>query len=403
MTMMTETQHNGAATSVADDAHRVMALVYGEWPETVFVDGNGCELISAGGERFLDMTSGIAVTALGHRSPVVEKALRTAASGLTHTSNLYLTMPAIELAKELVRLSFADRVFFCNSGAEANEALIKFARLAAGDARSKVVYFDHSFHGRTFGALSATDKEVIRKPFAPLVADFERAAFGALEDLAKIDTHTACVLVEPVQGEGGIRPAKKEWMRALRARCDEVGALLAMDEVQCGLGRTGRLFAHEHFDIKPDLMALAKPMAGGLPMGAVLMTETVAEQLHPGCHGTTFGGGPVVASVALAVLHEVSQPSFLAEVARKSERFVARLRRIESPLIEDVRGLGLMIGVRLNIDPKRVMKAAWGHHLLITTAGADIARFLPPLTATDDELDDAADRFAAVLAELGQA
>ena len=200
MTVMTRDNHEAVSASIADDAHRVMALVYGEWLDVVFVDGKGCELVSDRGERFLDMTSGIAVTALGHRSPVVENALREAALGLTHTSNLYLTTPAIALAKELVRLSFADRAFFCNSGAEANEAVLKFARLAAGDTRAKVVYFDHSFHGRTFGALTATDKEAIRQPFVPLVPGFERANFaGRWKDWLRSMNTTACAIVEPVQ------------------------------------------------------------------------------------------------------------------------------------------------------------------------------------------------------------
>jgi len=385
---------------LVDVAHQNLALVYGEWPDTVFVDGCGCELISDRGERFLDMTSGIAVTALGHRSRVVEDALKRAAEGLTHTSNLYLTPPAVELARALVERSFADRAFFCNSGAEANEAMIKFARLAAGEERTKVIYFDHSFHGRTFGALSATDKEAIKTPFAPLVPGIEKCRFGDTTDFAKIDEQTACVLIEPVQGEGGVRPAEKAWMQALRRRCDEVGALLAVDEVQCGLGRTGKLFAHEHFDITPDLMALAKPMAGGLPIGAVLMTEAIADQLHPGCHGTTFGGGPVVTAVALAVLNEVGKPAFLESVARKGEHLRSRLAEIQSPLIEEVRGMGLMLGVRVNIDPKLVMKTAWNHRLLVTTAGADVVRFLPPLNATEEDLKDAVERFATTLAEL---
>ncbi len=396
-------KQNVTTHPMVNAAHDNLALVYGEWPNTVFVDGCGCELISDRGERFLDMTSGIAVTALGHRSAIVENALKRAAEGLTHTSNLYLTSPAVELATALLNRSFADRAFFCNSGAEANEAMIKFARLAAGESRTKVIYFDHSFHGRTFGALSATDKDAIKTPFAPLVPDYERCRFGETTDFAKIDETTACVLVEPVQGEGGVRPATKEWMQALRRRCDEVGALLGVDEVQCGLGRTGKLFAHEHFDITPDLMALAKPMAGGLPIGAVLMTEQIADSLHPGCHGTTFGGGPVVTAVALAVLNEVAQPAFLENVTHKGAFLRSRLEKIHSNLIEEVRGMGLMLGVRVNIDPKRVMKSAWNHRLLVTTAGADVVRFLPPLNATEDDLNDAVERFATTLAELEQA
>lgn len=363
-------------------------------PNVLFVRGHGSWLEDENGERYLDMTSGIAVNALGHGSPLLADALRAAADGLIHVSNLYHTAPAIELASELVERSFARRVFFANSGSEANEGAIKFARLAAGPERRDVVYFDGSFHGRTFASLAATDRPDYREPFEPLPPGFRRAAWDHPDGLAAIDRRTAAVLLEPIQGEAGVRVPSAEWVRAVRRRCDEVGALLVFDEVQCGLGRTGRLFAYEGFGVVPDMLTLAKPLAGGLPMGAVLLGERVESVVRPGCHGTTFGGGPFVSSVALRVVRAVGDPAFLADVRRKGERLVERLAALGSSL--GVRGRGLMIGVQVP-DAARLNELAFDERLLLVPAQGGTLRFLPPLTATEDELDEAVHRFGRAL------
>lgn len=397
-TRRTGTQDGPGRTRLAalETADRVLAPTYVR-PDTVFVAGEGAELRDSDGTSYLDLTSGIAVTALGHGSSVVADALRAAADGLTHVSNLYHTEPAIELASDLVDASFADRVFFTNSGAEAVEGAIKFARLRAGEGRRGIVHFDHSFHGRTYGALAATDRPDAQAPFEPLPGGFTRAAWNDHASLAVIDETVAAVIAEPVQGEGGVRPADPEWLRAVRSRCDEVGALLVLDEIQCGLGRTGKLWAYEHHDIEPDLMTLAKPLAGGLPMGAVLMTEDVASTITPGCHGTTFGGGPVVASVARRVLEHVSDPTFLGRVAGTG----AWLRELlEEQLLPrgatEVRGIGMLLGIRVP-DAKRVVAAALEERLLVVGAADEVVRLLPPLNIERAELEEAVRRLGRAL------
>jgi acetylornithine/N-succinyldiaminopimelate aminotransferase len=373
----------------------VLAPTYARFPH-LFVRGSGCWLEDAEGERFLDLSSGIAVNALGHGAPEVAEELRAGADGLVHVSNLFHTAPGIELADELVRHSFAEQVFFSNSGAEANEGAIKFARLAAGPERSTIVYFDGSFHGRTLGTLAATDRPDYRDPFRPVAGGFERAAWNDPKALDAIDDRVAAVIVEPVQGEAGIRVPSREWIEALRRRCSETGAFLIFDEVQCGLGRTGHLWGHEPFDVEPDLLTLAKPLAGGLPMGAVLLGGRVAKAVKPGVHATTFGGGPLVARVALRVFRTIADPDFLAEVRRKGKMLRDRLEAIESPRVREVRGLGLFLGVQVE-DPAAVRDAALAERLLLVPAGDDVLRFLPPLNAPDSDLDEAATRFERAL------
>lgn len=375
---------------------RVLAPTYSR-PDLLFVRGEGSWLEDTGGRRYLDMSSGIAVTALGHDAAAISAALADNAHGLVHVSNLFHTAPPIELAAALARLSFADRVFFANSGAEANEGAIKFARLVGGADRRDIVYFDGSFHGRTLGALAATDRPDYQAPFAPLPEGFRKAAWDDQAGLDAIDGNVAAVIVEPIQGEAGIRIPDPAWLVALRARCDEVGALLIFDEVQCGLGRTGHLWAHEATGVVPDIMTLAKPLAGGLPMGAILMTERVAEHLRPGHHATTFGGGPLVATVALAVLEVLSAPEFLADVRRKGALFRDRLAALDSPLVAEIRGRGLFVGLKLRVPPRDVRMAALDEGLLVVPAGDDVLRFLPPLNVADAELDEAVVRLERAL------
>jgi predicted acetylornithine/succinylornithine family transaminase len=393
-------QSNPANLDLLDLGAQVMAPVYRR-ADALFKRGRGSYLIDRDDRRYLDMTSGIGVTALGHDAREIVEALRDGTGiGLTHVSNLFHTEAPIRLAAELVEHSFADRVFFANSGSEAVEAAIKFARLHGGEARREIVYAQGSFHGRTLGALAATDRLEYKHPFGPLPAGFRRMPWGNEIGLERIGESTAAVLVEPVQGEGGIRVAPTRWLRALRKRCDQSGALLIFDEVQCGLGRTGRLWAHEHAGVRPDLMTLAKPLAGGLPIGAVLMTERVAENLYPGCHGSTFGGGPLVARVALSVFGRIRRPSFLESVRNKGRRLAWSLSHLRSPLILELRGSGLMLGVKVDADPLEVTQAALDEDLLVLPADDSVVRLLPPLTVSEDEIDLAVDRLQRALARV---
>jgi acetylornithine/N-succinyldiaminopimelate aminotransferase len=355
-----------------------------------FVGGEGCSLVAEDGRRYLDFTSGIAVNALGCGDPDVAEAIRAALdAGLIHTSNLYRTAPAAELAAWLAEHSFAERVFFCNSGAEANEGALKFARRWAGPGKHEVIAFRGGFHGRTMGALAATDRPAYQEPFRPLMPGVHFAEVG---DTAEVDRllargKTAAVLIEPVQAEGGVRPVPPAFLKALRYLCDEAGALLIVDEVQTCLGRTGWLWAHQAAGVRPDLMTLAKPLAGGLPMGAVLLSGEVAAAVQPGDHATTFGGGPLVASAALAVCRKIGAPAFLAEVRRKGTLLADLLGALalRRPAVRAVRGGGMMWGIDTE-DASGVVARALEAGLLLCTAGPEVVRLLPPLTATHDEL-----------------
>ncbi|HEV2736745.1 MAG TPA: acetylornithine transaminase [Longimicrobiaceae bacterium] len=361
----------------------------------VFTGGEGSHLVAEDGARYLDFTSGIAVNALGYGDPDVAAAIRAALdAGVIHTSNLFRTRPAQELAEWLAAHSFADRVFFCNSGAEANEGAIKFARRWArdgGDERKhEILAFRGGFHGRTVGALAATDRPAYQEPFRPLMPGVHFCEVGDVDGVAeRLRTGTvAAVMVEPIQAEGGVLPVPASFLRALRVLCDEAGALLVFDEVQVGLGRTGRLWAHEAAGVTPDLLTLAKPLAGGLPMGAVLLTERVAETIRPGDHGSTFGGGPLVAGAALAACRKIGDPAFLAGVRRKGGLLSDLLGALalRRPEVVAVRGAGMIWGVELAQPAGEVVARALDAGLLLCSAGPDVVRIVPPLTATDDEL-----------------
>src|SRR5687767_115419 len=289
----------------------------------LFVAGEGSHLIAEDGSRYLDFTSGIAVNALGYGDADFATAVREALDdGVVHTSNLFRSRPAGELAQWLVEHSFADRVFFCNSGAEANEGAFKFARRWAGtvggEQKKEIVAFRGGFHGRTMGALAATDRPTFQEPFRPLMPGVRFCDIGDVEEASRLIRleRTAAVIVEPIQGEGGVKPVPAQFLRSLRLLCDEAEAALIFDEIQVGLGRTGTFWAHESTGVTPDLLTVAKPLAGGLPMAAVLLTERIAQAVQPGDHATTFGGGPLVASAALAVCRKIGDPAFLAEVQR---------------------------------------------------------------------------------------
>ena len=399
MTTATDDPSEIPSASLLSRADEVLLPVYAR-PDVLFVWGQGSTLTSADGAEYLDFTSGIAVNAFGHGSGIVERAVASV-SGLIHVSNLYHTAPAIELADELVSRSFADKVFFANSGAEAVEAAIKLARLHAGNKeRREILSFEGAFHGRTFGALAATDKEQIKAPFRPLPEAFRRLPMGSIEVLEEIGPRTAGVLVEPIQGESGIRVAPAEWLQALRKRCTETGALLIFDEIQCGLGRTGTLWAHEASGVEPDLMTLAKPLAAGLPIGAVLATDRASKHVTPGCHGSTFGGGPVVCRAGVEVVRRASSPELLAEVRRKGMVLRDALRG--TPGVTEVRGRGLMVGARCSVPAAAVVRAAFDQNFLLVPAGDDVVRFLPPLVVTDGEIEEAVRRFRKAIERAEQ-
>jgi acetylornithine/N-succinyldiaminopimelate aminotransferase len=375
--------------------------------DPLFARGEGSYLFDEEGRAYLDMTSGLGVNALGYGDAAFAEAVRGALeAGVAHTSNLFRTRPAAELAAWLAERSFAEKVFFCNSGAEANEGAVKFARRWAmargGAAKHEVVALSGGFHGRTAAALALTDRPAIRDPFAPLWPGVRYAPAGDAGALraAVSGERTAAVIAEPVQAEGGVHVLSAEYLREMRQLCDEAGALLILDEVQVGLGRTGTLWAHETAGITPDLMTLAKPLAGGLPMGAVLVAGHVADALRPGDHGSTFGGGALVASAALAVCERLGDPDFLARVRHRAAVLGAELERVAAQRpdrVRAVRGAGLIRGVEISVPAADVVRAALEAGVLLCTAGENVVRFLPPLTASVDELRAAVDTFAEAL------
>jgi predicted acetylornithine/succinylornithine family transaminase len=370
----------------------------------VLVHGEGVNLYDSEGNAYLDWVAGIAVNALGYGDPELTRALQQAASGLVHVSNLYVTAPQVELAKMLVEKSFADRVFFCNSGAEANEGAVKFARKYQYEKgltdKVEIVCFTDAFHGRTLGAVTLTPKEKYQNGFKPLLPGVVVAEYNNLESAkAAINANTAAVILEPIQGEGGIRPATTEFLKGIRQLCDQHGVLLIFDEIQCGMGRTGKLWAHEHSGVTPDIMTLAKPLAGGLPIGAILVTENVASALHAGDHGSTFAGGPFVTSVAKVVLERISQPEFLAHVEEVGTYLQDRLAEINSPLIKEVRGKGLMAGVEFTIEAAPIVQQGYDHGLIMVNAGTNVIRFVPPLVVEKHHVDTLIERLSGILSD----
>jgi acetylornithine/N-succinyldiaminopimelate aminotransferase len=373
-------------------------------PDFVLERGEGVYLFDTVGRRYLDCVAGIAVNALGYGDPDVGRAITEHAGGLIHTSNLYHTRPAGELARLLVESSFADRVFLSNSGAEANEGALKFARKYArehgGEGKTMIVAFSGSFHGRTMGAVAVTHREKYRAPFMPVMPDVRFAPFNDLAAAEAVIGDDVCaVIVEPIQGEGGLSVATPEFLRGLRARCDAVGALLIFDEIQCGMGRTGTLWAYEPYGVRPDIMTVAKPLGGGLPIGAILLTQQVADTLHAGEHGTTFGGGPLVTGVAQVVLRKISDPAFLAHVREVGDYFDEALHDLaaSNSRIIELRGRGLMRGIQIEGSAASVREAGHTTGLLMATAGDDVLRLLPPLIFERAHVDEAVEKLGQAL------
>ncbi len=373
-----------------------------------FVKGEGSWLIEADGRRFLDLAAGIAVTSLGHAHPKLVQALTDQAGALWHTSNLYQIPQQQALADKLCDATFADTVFFTNSGTEACELAVKMARKywsEQGDPdRSEIIAFTGSFHGRSAAGIAAAGSEKMTKGFGPLLPGFTHVEFGDHDALREAVTDkTAAILIEPVQGEGGIRPVPDQCLKGLRDLCDEHGILLIFDEVQCGVARTGKLFAHEWSGVTPDIMMVAKGIGGGFPIGAVLATERAASGMGLGTHGSTYGGNPLGCAVGCAVMDTVSEPEFLAEVSRKGALMRQKLEGLVAShpdVFESVRGTGLMLGLKCKATNTDVVKAGYAQEILTVPAADNVVRLLPALTISDDEIAQAVSRLDAAATSL---
>ncbi|HEY2772505.1 MAG TPA: acetylornithine transaminase [Candidatus Binatia bacterium] len=364
-----------------------------------FTHGNGCRLYDENGREYLDLFAGLAVSSLGHAHPALVAAIREQAGKLIHTSNLYYHEPGARLAERLVELTFADRVFFCNSGAEANEAAIKMARRASG-GRYKIIASHGSFHGRTYGALAATGQPGLKEGFGPMLEGFVHVEPGSADAVAAVIAEdTAAVIVEPIIGEGGVLVPPQGYLAALRDLCDRTGARLILDEVQTGNGRTGTLFAYEHEGIRPDIVTTAKGLAGGLPIGAVLAREDVAAAFVPGSHGTTFGANPVCCAAALAVLGELVG-GVAANAGRVGAYLLASLRQALAGRgdVVEIRGKGLLIGIEMTRDTKPIVRALLENGVIANSTAGNVIRLIPPLILTEKEADEG---IAALVRVLG--
>ncbi len=387
-----------AASSILETTDRCTTQNYARWP-IAFTHGHGCRLFDEHGREYLDLFSGLAVSSLGHAHPALVAAIREQAGKLIHTSNLFYHEPGALLAKRLVELTFADRVFFCNSGAEANEAAIKMARRASG-GRYEIVAAHGSFHGRTYGALAATGQPGLQEGFGPMLEGFVHVEPSNADAVAAaVGERTAAVLVEPIIGEGGIVVPPDGYLRALREICDRAGARLILDEVQTGNGRTGALFAHEHEGVVPDIVTTAKGLGGGLPIGAVLAREDVAAAFVPGSHGTTFGANPVCCAAALAVLRELTDGGVAANAGTVGARMLASLRSALAghANVADIRGRGLMIGIELRSEAKPFVRTLLERGVVANATAGNVIRLIPPLVLTEAEADEGTAAIVEVL------
>jgi len=374
-------------------SEQVIAHTYNRFP-ILPVRGKGTRIWDKEGREYVDFFSGLAVCNLGHCHPKVVRAIQDQAERLIHVSNLYYIEPQIELASLLCKYSFADKVFFCNSGAEANEGALKLARKYAkekmGQDRYEIITMEHSFHGRTLATLTATGQTKYQKGYAPLMPGFKYVPFGDLEAVRKaIDSKTCAVLLEPIQGEGGVNVPKEGYLKGLRELCYEKGILLILDEVQVGMGRTGKLFAYEHEKIEPDLLTLAKSLAGGVPIGALLMKEEVARSFEPGDHASTFGGNFLATAAGVAALQAILEEGMLENCQKVGAYFLAKLRDLQNKytFVQEVRGKGLILGMELKIDGAEIVKEMMKRGFLINCTMNKVLRFLPPLIITEEEVD----------------
>ena len=366
---------------------------YGRYP-IVPVKGEGCRLWDADGKEYLDFLAGVAVNNLGHCHPKVVAALQKQAAELIHCSNYYQIPQQIELAELLCTHSFADKAFFCNSGAEANEAAIKLARKYSRDTfgpeRYEIITAIESFHGRTMATVSATGQEKVQKFFDPLLHGFRHVPFNDVPALrAAVTANTCAIMLEPIQGEGGVNVPSPDYFREVRQLCDEQGLILIFDEVQVGMGRTGKLFAYEHFGVIPDIMTLAKALAGGAPIGAMLAKDTIAAAFTPGTHGSTFGGNPLVTAAALATVRTILEDGILNRTEEIGEYLLGELEGLKAkyPFVQEVRGIGLMVGMGLTIPGGDIVKQGHERGVLLNVTHDSVLRFVPPLVVSKQEID----------------
>jgi len=392
-------------TEIMAQADQVIAKTYKRFP-IVLSKGSGCTLYDTDGRSYTDFVAGIAVCNLGHAHPAIAKALTDQAQSLWHVSNLYYTVPQVDLAAWLVGNSFADRVFFCNSGAEANEAAIKLARKYFNDRgqgrRYRIITMEQSFHGRTMGTLSATGQDKIKKGFDPVLDGFDFVPFNDAAALqAKMGPDTCAVMLEPVQGEGGVRCPDPDYLKAVRQLCDENGVLLIFDEIQTGMGRTGKLFAYQNFGVEPDIMTLAKALANGMPIGAMLAKEQVADAFGPGAHATTFGGTPLVTAAALKVCQTLVEGKVIDQGRVAGDYFRESLRQLKQrhTAVLDIRGLGLLLGIKLDFNAEYMVGRCMEQGFLINCIQENILRFVPPLIIEKAQIDALVDCLDELLGE----
>ena len=383
-----------------------VAKTYGRFP-VVLVRGRGTRVWDPEGEEYLDFVSGLAVCNLGHCHPKVVKAIQEQSEKLIHVSNFYYIEPQIQLASLLCKHSFADKVFFCNSGAEANEGAIKLARKYAkekvGKDRYEIITMEQSFHGRTMATLTATGQQKFHKGFEPLVPGFKYVPFNDINSLKNaIDSKTCAVMLEPIQGEGGVNCPSEGYLESVRRICDEAALLLIYDEVQVGMGRTGKLFAYEHDGIEPDLLTLAKSLAGGVPIGALLIKKEVSEIFKPGDHASTFGGNPLATAAAVAALTALLEEGMLENCQKMGDYFLSRLEEIKKKFsfVKEVRGKGLILGMELKIDGAPFVREMLKNKILINCTMGNVLRFLPPLIVTQEEIDRVAQTLEDVFQNL---
>ena len=380
-------------SDIMEHSDRIMAETYKRFP-VLLTRGQGCMLWDDQGKRYTDFVAGIAVCNLGHCHPAVTRALCSQADNLWHVSNLFYTEPQVRLGSWLVENSFADRVFFGNSGAEANEAAIKLARkyfkIQGQPEKYRIISMEKSFHGRTMATLSATGQAKVREGFDPILEGFDFVPFNDVEAVKeKLGPQTCAVISEPIQGEGGIITPKQGYLESLRRICDKNGILLIFDEIQTGMGRTGKLFAYQHFGIEPDIMTLAKALGNGLPIGAMLAREKIARAFQPGSHASTFGGTPLVTAAALEVVNTLTRENIIDHCREIGEYFKSRLSWLKDrhDSIEDVRGMGLLLGMKMNREGTSIVSACMEKGFLINCVQENILRFIPPLIIQKDDID----------------
>ena len=391
-----------------DESTRYLMNTYTRFP-VLLRKGRGMKVWSSDGKEYLDFVGGVAVNILGHCHPRVVVAIQKQAQRLIHVSNYYHIEPQIKLAKLLVENSFADKVFFCNSGAEAMEAAIKLARKYGKEhidpGRFEIIAANNSFHGRTIAAITASGQEKLQRGFEPLVPGFRHVPFNNIQALRDAVTGNTCaILLEPIQGEGGVRIPEEDYLKAVRDLCNEHNILLILDEVQTGMGRTGKLFAHEHFGITPDIMAMAKGLGGGVPIGAMLATDKVAAGFQPGSHASTFGGNPLVCAAGVATLETLLEDGFILDQCnRMSVYFVKRLEKLKTKfpsVVKEIRGKGLLLGMELTTEGEPIVRACLEKGLLINCTAGNVLRFIPALIVQRKDIDQLIDALQGILSRL---